>query len=245
MNSLIGWIGGKKLLRKEILARFPADYSRYIEVFGGAGWVLFGRKPDGRMEVFNDRDGDLINLWRCVKYHPEAVRNELEGTLQSREIFQTYFAGQAETDIQRAARYLYLIKESFGSDVRTFATSPRPLEHMLDRLPEVAKRLSRVVIENVDFGQLLSTYDRSDALFYLDPPYHGSEKVYQTAFSEDDHHRLREALGKVRGKWILSYNDDSFIRGLYDGFRIEGVSRQNQLSGKETEVYRELIVRNY
>ena len=82
MNSLIGWIGGKKLLRKGILARFPADYVRYIEVFGGAGWVLFGREPDGRMEVFNDRNGDLINLWRCVKYHPNAVRQE---RLPSRE----------------------------------------------------------------------------------------------------------------------------------------------------------------
>lgn len=245
MNSLIGWIGGKKLLRSEILARFPAEYSRYIEVFGGAGWVLFGRKPDKAMEVFNDRNGELINLWRCVKYHPEAVRQELEGTLQSREIFQAFFAGRAETDIQRAARYFYLIKESFGSDVRTFATGSRPLEHTLDRLPEVAKRLSRVVIENVDFEHLLRTYDRPDALFYLDPPYHGTEKVYQEVFSTADHHRLREALGKVKGKWILSYNDDTFIRELYAGYRIEGVGRRNQLSGKETWEFREVIIRNF
>ena len=42
MNSFISWIGGKKLLRKHILELFPEEYSRYIEVFGGAGWVLFG-----------------------------------------------------------------------------------------------------------------------------------------------------------------------------------------------------------
>ena len=69
MNSFIGWIGGKKLLRKEIIARFPEEYGRYVEVFGGAGWVLFGLDPKpGRMEVYNDANSDLVNLFRCVKY---------------------------------------------------------------------------------------------------------------------------------------------------------------------------------
>lgn len=112
-------------------------------------------------------------------------------------------------------------------------------------MPEVAKRLSRVVIENVDFEQLLHTYDRPDALFYFDPPYHGTEKVYQEIFSTSDHHRLREALEKVKGKWILSYNDDTFIRELYAGYRIESIGRRNQLSGKETGEFREVIVRNF
>ena len=75
MNSYIGWIGGKRLLRKEVLARFPkAGVTRYIEVFGGAGWVIFGKeKVPSQMEVFNDLDGELINLYRCIKYHCEAV----------------------------------------------------------------------------------------------------------------------------------------------------------------------------
>lgn len=64
-------------MRSEILAAFPDDVGRYIEVFGGAGWVLFGKDPTRQMEVFNDADGSLINIYRCIKYHPEAVAAEL------------------------------------------------------------------------------------------------------------------------------------------------------------------------
>lgn len=78
MNSFIGWIGGKRALRNEILQRMPADIGRYIEVFGGAGWVLFGREPSSKvMEVFNDYDAELVNIYRCIKYHPDALRMNL------------------------------------------------------------------------------------------------------------------------------------------------------------------------
>lgn len=70
MNSFIAWIGGKKLLRKEIVKRFPEEgFTRYVEVFGGAGWVLFEKEQGKELEVFNDRDSNLINLYRCIKYH--------------------------------------------------------------------------------------------------------------------------------------------------------------------------------
>ncbi len=87
MNSFIGWIGGKRQLRKEIISRFPADgVGRYIEVFGGAGWVLFGKEQiPGQLEVLNDLNGNLINLYRCVKYHCEALQDELDWLLDSRE----------------------------------------------------------------------------------------------------------------------------------------------------------------
>lgn len=67
MNSFIGWIGGKKLLRKEITKRFPESFNRYIEVFGGAAWVLFSKDKLANMEVYNDINGNLVNLFRCVK----------------------------------------------------------------------------------------------------------------------------------------------------------------------------------
>lgn len=67
MNSFIGWIGGKKLLRKEIVKRFPKNFNRYIEVFGGASWVLFSKDRLSNMEVYNDINGDPVNLFRCVK----------------------------------------------------------------------------------------------------------------------------------------------------------------------------------
>lgn len=69
MNSFIPWIGGKKLLRKEIVSRFPQEkISKYVEVFGGAGWVLFYKDTDSKQqEIFNDYNSELINLYRCAK----------------------------------------------------------------------------------------------------------------------------------------------------------------------------------
>lgn len=93
MNSFIGWIGGKRALRNEILQRMPADIGRYIEVFGGAGWVLFGREPSSKvMEVFNDYDAELVNIYRCIKYHPDALQHELDLLPDAREVFFDYLA---------------------------------------------------------------------------------------------------------------------------------------------------------
>ena len=66
----MSWIGGKKALRDQIIARFPLEMIRYVEVFGGAGWVLFSREQDGAMGVFNDFNGDLVNLYRSVREKP-------------------------------------------------------------------------------------------------------------------------------------------------------------------------------
>lgn len=252
MNSFIGWIGGKRQLRKEIISRFPVDgVSRYIEVFGGAGWVLFGKEQvPGQMEVFNDLNGDLINLYRCVKYHCEALQDEMDWLLDSREIFFDYLEQgtmRGLTDIQRAARYLYGIKTSFGNDQRTFATSPKSIENTKELLSKVKVRLRRVVIEHRDFGPLIKTYDREGALFYLDPPYVGTEKYYSVSFGIEDHRRLAELLKTIRGRFILSYNDDSLIRELYAWCSVETIIRNNTLAGKGSNhvPFAELIIKNF
>jgi DNA adenine methylase len=78
MNSIISWVGGKKALRELIYLRMPRIYGRYIEVFGGGGWVLFGRPPETVMEVYNDFNSDLANLFRCVRDRPFALLKELD-----------------------------------------------------------------------------------------------------------------------------------------------------------------------
>lgn len=70
MNSIISWVGGKKALRDLIYLRMPSQYDRYIEVFGGGGWVLFGKPPDKCMEVYNDFNSNLANLFYCVRERP-------------------------------------------------------------------------------------------------------------------------------------------------------------------------------
>ena len=190
MNSFIGWIGGKRALRNEILQRMPADIGRYIEVFGGAGWVLFGREPSSKvMEVFNDYDAELVNIYRCIKYHPDALQHELDMLPDAREVFFDCLAQEQVrglTDIQRAARSLYLIKASFGTDRHTFATAPKGVCNISASFPAVQERLRRVIIENLDFEHLIKTYDRENALFYCDPPYVETEKYYRARFQESD-----------------------------------------------------------
>lgn len=252
MDSFISWIGGKKLLRKAITERFPkeTEYDRYIEVFGGAGWVLFSKDLHAKTEVFNDIDSNLVNLYRCLKYHREELARELEYTLHSREMFMNckeQMCVSGLTDIQRAARYFTLIRNSFGSDRQSFKTAPSCILNKIEDFPKVQERLKRVIIENKDFENLIRVYDRANALFYLDPPYHTTEKYYNCSFEDKDHIRLKDCLDKIKGKFILSYNDDDFIRELYRGYNIEEISRNNNLSvnrgsGKE---FKELIIRNY
>lgn len=246
MDSFIAWIGGKKLLRKAIIERFPKDYDRYIEVFGGAGWVLFGKEYKNELEVFNDIDSELINLYRCIKYHPEELQKELDWLLVSRELFncsKEQIKSSGLTDIQRAARYFYLIKSSFGADRRSFGTNRKNLVSSIDYLKEIHSRLKNVVIENKSYDNIIKVYDREKALFYLDPPYYKTEKYYNSDFGLNDHIRLKELLTQIKGKFILSYNDDPFILDLYSGYHIEKISRNNNL-GKEKD-YHEVIIRNF
>lgn len=250
MDSFISWVGGKRLLRKEIIKRLPKEnIEKYVEPFGGAAWVLFGKEPH-KKEIYNDINGELVNLFRMVKYHPEALQKELDLTLNSRELFfqckNLNIDGM--TELQRAARMYFLIRASYGAKVDTFGVGFKDVS-AVKNLQEVHKRLSRVLIENKSFEKILKNHDSERTVFYLDPPYHGTEGFYsiEGGFGEDEHRKLAEILRSLKGKWILSYNDDIFIRDLYDGFRIEEVERLNNMgaaSGGE-KIFKELIIRNY
>ncbi|MGL5438790.1 MAG: DNA adenine methylase [Filifactoraceae bacterium] len=250
MNSFIGWVGGKRALREVIVEKFPKERTRYIEVFGGAGWVYFHKEEkSGEVEVFNDYDKELINLYRCIKYHKDELSRELLLLPSAREIFMD-FKNQIKcsgfTDIQRAARYFYLIKISFGNTKKSFATKNKSVINTLERFDLIQSRLKNTVIENKDFEKLIRTYDRAGALFYCDPPYYKTEHYYNDKFAEADHERLRDVLKPIKGKFILSYNDDQKIRDLYQEFKIEEVIRKNQLSaGSNSKDYKELIITNY
>lgn len=251
MDSFISWIGGKKLLRKKILETFPEQgtFHSYIEVFGGAGWILFSSGKHAKMEVYNDRNGNLVNLFRCVKYHPQELQRELEFILMSREQFfdaKDQMETRGLTDIQRAARFNILIKESFGSEMRTFGVRPKDMANAIEYISEVSKRLRMVVIENQDFERILKTYDKQESFFYLDPPYYQTEKYYKEKFLPEDHIRLKKKLKELKGKFLLSYNDCPYIRELYKEYEILEVDRaHNLLQGNEKPRYKELVIKNY
>lgn len=251
MNSFIGWIGGKSRLRKQIIPLIPMDTERYIEVFGGGGWVLFGKnKASTQLEVFNDLDGNLINLYRQIKSNCAELQQEVDW-LQSRELFTAYRAEIENksnlTDIQRASRYLYLIKCSFGSNRNSFATAKKSLNNIIDKLTIYRDRLKDVIIENLDFEHLIKTYDRPKATFYVDPPYVGTEKYYNGNFKMQDHNRLNATLKGIKGRFILSYNDCDLVRQMYRGYKIISIARPNLLpsAAKNRSDFKEVIITNF
>lgn len=243
MKSFIPWVGGKSLLAKKIVEQFPDDIDRYIEVFGGGGSVLFYKEKHADLEVYNDLNSDLVNLFCCAKYHREELQREVSGYFNSREMFDDIKARmnmRGFTDIQRAAMFYVQVKISYGSDTRTFGCNKKNLSS--DYLEQIEKRLERVVIENKDFADLIRIYDRPKALFYCDPPYHKTENYYGAVFTEADHERLKAVLSGIKGRFVLSYNDDEYIRELYKDFEIIPVERQNNLS---RGTYKELIIKNF
>lgn len=243
IKSFIPWIGGKNLLAKKIISMFPDDFQRYIEVFGGGAAVLFHRDRHAKTEVYNDLNDGLVNLFRCAKFHRSELQREISGYFNSRQFFSEIkakmeFSGL--TDIQRAAMFFVVARLSFGANMRTFGGQPRNLS--ADCLEAVEKRLENVVIENLDFENLIKKYDCKDALFYCDPPYSNSERYYDKRFLPDDHERLKAILSQIQGRFILSYNDSEKIREIYRDFDIVPVQRQNNLS---EGFYKELIIKNF
>lgn len=183
INSFMAWVGGKKALRDEILARFPRNYKRYIEVFGGAGWVLFHKPPGNDFEVFNDFNGNLVNLYRCVREQPEALRNELRYMLNSRLDFE-YMKGMLHSqavlpDVRRAAYYYALIRYSYAAGTSTFGSQPHAMWNNFTLIESAAGRLQKVVIENKDCVKLIRQYDRPESFFYCDPPYYNADQYYE------------------------------------------------------------------
>ena len=246
-NSPISRVGGKRLLRKAICERFPAadKFDRYIEVFGGAAWVLLYKDKHAQMEVYNDGDGELVNLMRCIEYHGGELQREIGGFYNSREMFSDALEQlhcRGFTDIQRAARYFIKMQISYGANGRQFGCNKKPLQKSTEYLSKVSERFSSVVIEHKNYDDLIKVYDRSKAFFYLDPPYYGTEKMYDIPFTKEDHLNLKQHLSSVKGLFLLSYNDDPFIRDLYRDFNIEPIQRSNNLS---TGNYKELLISNY
>lgn len=245
MKSPIPWIGGKTLLKKQILEVFPPkeSFDRFIDVFGGGGSILFAKDKHAALEVYNDANSDLVNFFRCLKYHREELQKEIRYYLNSREMFfdcQQRIKARGSTDIQRAAMFFVMVKTGFGASLRTYGCNKKRLN--TDCFGDIEQRLDGVVIENKDFEDLIKVYDRERALFYCDPPYHKTERHYAVKFTEADHERLCAVLHKVKGRFILSYNDDDYIRALYDDCNIYAVSRSNSLSSRE---FKEVIITNF
>ena len=234
-------------MRSTLAKMIPEDIKTYVEPFGGAAWVLLYKPRWAPCEVYNDLDCRLVNLFLQAKYHPRALDEEIRGVPMSRQLFEAYLANPGITEIQRAARFFFVINRSFGGLGSYFAVQPGcPAVSSLQRadmLPELSQRLSQVVIEQLDYSVVIDKYDRYDSFFLVDPPY--SIGLTYCNSADFDHVRLHDRLSSVKGRWILTYDDSDYIRELYSGYNIQSVSRRRGIIVDSEAMYSEIIVSNY
>lgn len=246
------YIGGKKQLAKVVIAEIDrVGHDIYAEPFVGMGGVFFRRERAARSEVINDRSGDVTGLFRVLQRHYVAFVEMLRWQVSSRREFERLMATDPATltDLERAARFLYVQRLAFGGKVsgRSFGVDPRSparfdVTKIVPMLEELHERLSGVVIESLDWSDFICRYDRPGTLFYLDPPYHGSERDYGAGFERADFEKMAAVLGALEGRFILSINDVPDIRRAFAGFRIKPVGVTYTISSGPARRARELIV---
>src|ERR1700694_5779215 len=221
MIGPLPYIGGKNRLAKKIIALLP-EHTTYVEPFAGGAQVLFHKAPSN-VEVLNDLDFEIVNFFRVCQWHYEELVRYLRYCVISRKLHGLHLKTDPSTltDIQRAGRFFYLQKNSFGGLIlkqKFHYGVTHPSNYNLERLPEVIEqthaRLQRVQIESLPYEQVLKKYDRPTTLFYLDPPY-WERKLYKFNFSETDFSNLEQRLRALQGKFILSLDDRAEVRDLF------------------------------
>ncbi|VWX62622.1 DNA adenine methylase [Sphingorhabdus sp. 109] len=247
------YLGGKRALANRLVERFDAvPHKRYVEVFVGMGGPFFRRHQRPKMEVINDISVDVTNLFRILQRHYPQFLDTLRWQLAGRAEFDRLKASNPDvlTDLERAARFLYLQRMGFGGMPRSMgidfnAGARFNLTKLEPMLQDVHERLSSVIIERMPFADLIRKYDsRPGTLFYCDPPYFGCEDDYgKNIFSEADFTVLRDLLASIQGRFVLSINAVPEIRELFADFDIEEVSLNYRVSGKVTPA-KELIISN-
>jgi DNA adenine methylase len=227
--SIINWYGGKHYLLKHILPLIP-EHEIYVEVFGGAGHLLFA-KPPAQVNVYNDIDSNLVNFFRVLRDPEKAKRLQelLYLTPYSREEFEfcrEHLNDPGVDDVECARRFFVAVRQSFNSKYKTWGyilsnrTSgyrPRQFFNYVDRIPEFTEKLRHIQVEHGDFEQVMRRYDTPRTFFYCDPPYVTetlkTPQPYKT-MRLGDHMRLVKVLLSIRGKAMLSGYDHEVYRPL-------------------------------
>lgn len=251
MRGPISYIGGKNRLAKLIIAKLP-EHTTYVEPFAGGAQVFF-HKPRSKIEVLNDLDGELVNFYRVCQSHYEELVRYMRYMLVSREWFKWLEAVPLEalTDIQKAARFVYLQKNAYGGRVTRKAYAihvasapgfnPETLEKIL---AEAHERLMRVQIERLPYEQVLKLYDSPSTFFYLDPPYYDI-RLYRYNLEHKDFKAMATTLKNLNGKFLLSINDHEEVRRLFSDFVIETVPIAYSLHGIAGRRHQELLIKNF
>lgn len=244
VRPLAPWVGGKRNLARRLIERIDAvDHATYAEPFVGMGGVFLRRGSRPKCEVINDANEDVATLFRVVQHHYVAFCEMIRFQIASRANFERLLAQNPDslTDMQRAARFLYIQRLGFGGIVarkRSFGVTPGrgsrfDVTRLIPMIEEVSERLAGVTIERLDWRTFIRRWDRAGTLFYLDPPYYGSEGSYGAGlFDREQFGAMAEVLAGIRGKFILSINDHPEMRRIFARFAVERVETSYTVSGR-------------
>lgn len=223
-----GYIGSKRLSLKHILPKLPY-YDGYIEPFGGSGAVMLARRPS-RLEVFNDRHSGIVAFYRCLR-NPELYEKliaRLELTIYSREefIWSKDTWEDAEDPVERAARWYYMQKYSFGGKGTCFGISRNALSFLGSRLqnslrdfPAIHSRIKNTLFENRNWKDLLISFDNPKHVFYLDPPYVDAYRgTYKYEMTIDEHRDMLDMIMDMDSFVAIS----GYENKLYDSYDWDG-----------------------
>ncbi|MDH1211143.1 DNA adenine methylase [Pseudomonas chengduensis] len=248
-QPIIPWIGGKRRLADRIFPLFPR-HSCYVEPFAGGAALFFLRPVPAEVEVLNDVNGDLVNLYRVVQHHLEEFVRQFKWALSSRQVFKWLQETRPETltDIQRAARFYYLQQSAFGGRVDgqsygTATTQPPGLNllRIEEALSAAHLRLSNTYIEHLSWAECIRRYDRPHTLFYCDPPYWQTEG-YGVPFGFEQYEEMAELIGRIKGKAIISLNDHPDIRRVFGRYHIESTDITYTVGGGKGQQAREVLI---
>jgi DNA adenine methylase len=217
-RSAVRWAGGKRWAIKHILPKI-SPHTCYVEAFAG-GIATLLNKERSDIEVINDTHADLVNLYRCARFHPEELDRELRLTLSSRMEFKDFIAQPGLTDIQRAGRWYYRNRTCWGDNEKSFAVGRTGgafagAQLARQRLVELAERLDGVSIESMDWSRCLDLYDGPATFFLLDPPYVGGGQLQYASWTMADMEGFAAKVQALRGKWLVTVNDSPELRELF------------------------------
>lgn len=248
------YIGGKRRLAPRLCDMIAARPHRtYAEAFVGMGGVFFRREVKPRAEVINDWSADVHNFFRVLQVHYIAFLEMMRFQICSRAEFERLSAVDPTTltDMQRAARFLYLQRAAFGGIVakRGFGVDPSAgarfdVTKLQPLLEAIHDRLASVTIERLPWADFVRRWDRPGTLFYLDPPYHGNEGDYGAGmFGRHEFEEMAQLLRGIRGQFILSINDKPETRALFADFAVEQVGVRYGVGGNDKgREFPELII---
>lgn len=249
------WLGGKSKLAPKIVPILEAiPHTSYIEPFFGMGGIFFARTRRPKSEVINDRSGELYNFFRQLQQHYLPLIDYMKHHLTFRSEFERLvdLDPMKLTEIQRAARFIYLQRTAFGGKAsgQNFGVSAaRPsrfdVTSLAENLELLHQRLSSVTIENLSWPDLIDRYNHEGVLFYMDPPYWDCENDYgKGLFAKSDFTDMAARLAAIEGRFVVSLNDVPQVREIFGGFTIRSVTTTYTIATGEAKKVGEVLISN-